>query len=80
MLALLAKSAKIAAGKVDISSQFDSGYLKGILTSCQSVIAASLGPFATICCKPRQIRKEATVAADAGAGVRLNWLLWFWCP
>lgn len=34
-------------------------------------IVASVGPFATISCEPRQVRKEATVAADAGAGVWL---------
>jgi len=30
-----------------------------------------IGPFATISCEPRQVRKEATVAADAGAEERL---------
>jgi len=34
-------------------------------------IVASIGPFATTGCEPRQVRKEATVAADAGAEVRL---------
>ena len=31
------------------------------------LIVASIGPFATIGCEPRQVRKEATVAADVGA-------------
>ena len=30
-----------------------------------------VGPLATIACKPRQVRKEATVASDSGAGVWL---------
>jgi hypothetical protein len=30
-----------------------------------------VGPPATIVCKPRQVRKEATVANDSGAGVWL---------
>jgi hypothetical protein len=30
-----------------------------------------IGPFATLGCEPRQVRKEATVAADAGAEVWL---------
>jgi len=34
-------------------------------------IIAGIGPFATIGCEPRQVRKEATVAADAGAEVWL---------
>ena len=34
-------------------------------------IAASIGPFATLSCEPRQVRKEATVATDAGADVWL---------
>ncbi len=34
-------------------------------------MAASIGPFATICCEPRQVRKEATVMTDSGAEVRL---------
>lgn len=34
-------------------------------------IVASIGPFATIGREPRQVRKEATVAADAGAEVWL---------
>jgi len=32
------------------------------------------GLFATICRESRQVRKEATAAADAGAEVRLVWL------
>jgi hypothetical protein len=35
------------------------------------LIVASIGPFATIGREPRQVRKEATVAADAGAEVWL---------
>ncbi len=31
-----------------------------------------VGPLATIRCKPRQVRKEATVAADSCAGM---WLI-----
>ena len=34
-------------------------------------IVASIGPFATLGCEPRQVRKEATVVADAGAEVWL---------
>jgi hypothetical protein len=30
-----------------------------------------VGPLATIRCKPRQVRKEATVAADSCAGMWL---------
>ena len=30
-------------------------------------MVAGIGPFATIDCEPRQVRKEATVAVDAGA-------------
>ena len=30
------------------------------------------GPLATISCEPRQVRKEATVAAISGAGVQLG--------
>lgn len=33
--------------------------------------AASIGPFATISCEPRQVRKEATVTTDASAEVGL---------
>ena len=35
------------------------------------VLVTDMGPFAAICCKPRQVRKEATVAADSSAEVRL---------
>ncbi len=35
------------------------------------VMVASIGLFATICCEPRQVRKEATVMTDSGAEVRL---------
>jgi hypothetical protein len=34
-------------------------------------IIASIGPFATIGCEPRQVRKEATVVTDSGAEVWL---------
>lgn len=34
-------------------------------------IVASIGPFATIGYEPRQVRKEATVVANAGAEVWL---------
>ena len=34
-------------------------------------MAAGIGLFATLCYEPRQVRKEATVIADAGAEVRL---------
>ncbi len=34
-------------------------------------MVASIGLFATICCEPRQVRKEATVTTDSGAEVRL---------
>lgn len=39
--------------------------------SLRQVLADNMGTFATICCEPRQVRKEATVAADSGAEVRL---------
>lgn len=39
--------------------------------SDDELIVASIGPFATISREPRQVRKEATVAADAGAEVWL---------
>lgn len=39
--------------------------------SLRHVMVASIGPFATICCEPRQVRKEATVMTDSGAEVRL---------
>lgn len=35
-------------------------------------MVAGIGPFATICYEPRQIRKEATVVADSGAEM---WLM-----
>ena len=34
-------------------------------------MVTSVGSLATIACKPRQVRKEATVASDSGAGVWL---------
>ncbi len=34
-------------------------------------MVANIGRFAAICCEPRQVRKEATVAADSGAEVWL---------
>ncbi len=40
--------------------------------SLRQVTAASVGLFATICCEPRQVRKEATVMTDSGAEVRLT--------
>lgn len=39
--------------------------------SLRHVLVIRAGLFATLCCKPRQVRKEATVVADAGAEVRL---------
>lgn len=36
-----------------------------------NVLAVYIGLSATICCEPRQVRKEATVMTDSGAGVRL---------
>ena len=39
--------------------------------SLRHVMAISMGLFAAICCEPRQVRKEATVATDSGAEVRL---------
>ncbi len=39
--------------------------------SLRQVLVVSIGPFAAICCEPRQVRKEATVAADSGAEVWL---------
>ena len=35
------------------------------------VLVVRIGLSATICCEPRQVRKEATVITDSGAGVRL---------
>lgn len=34
-------------------------------------MVTGVGPLATISCKSRQVRKEATVATDSGAGVWL---------
>lgn len=39
--------------------------------SLRHVLVVSVGLFATLCYEPRQVRKEATVVADAGAEVRL---------
>lgn len=39
--------------------------------SLRHVLVVNIGPFATICCEPRQVRKEATVTADSGAEVWL---------
>ena len=37
-----------------------------------SLMVACSGSLATINCEPRQVRKEATVAAISGAGVQLG--------
>ena len=38
-------------------------------------MVAQFGPLATIRCEPRQVRKEATVAVQLGAGVWLGWVI-----
>ncbi len=37
-------------------------------------MVAQFGPFATIRCETRQVRKEATVAVQLGAEVWLGWV------
>lgn len=50
---------------------FKSMLKASILFNACELIVAGVGPFATISCEPRQVRKEATVAADSGAEVWL---------
>jgi hypothetical protein len=49
---------------------FESLSLRQIIPT--QFLVVCIGPFATICCEPRQVRKEATVATDSGAEM---WLI-----
>jgi hypothetical protein len=50
---------------------FESRSLRQLIISCRRVYGGLVGPLATIARKLRQVRKEATVASDSGAGVWL---------
>ncbi len=55
---------------VEIRIEGSNPSLSGNSLNAESILV-SIGPFAMLGCEPRQVRKEATVAADAGAEVWL---------